>query len=692
MSDFLLELLSEEIPARMQDKAVAELERLFLAEIGKAGLAPTAIERFVTPRRLALIARGLPEATEPVRQELKGPRADAPEAAIAGFLGKTGLRRDQLEARVDAKGNAILFATLETPGRPTAAVLAELVPALMRGFAWPKAMRWGEASRSTESLRWVRPLQAIVALFGREIVPCAVAGIEAGRVTAGHRFLHSGGVSVASPDAYVDALRAAYVLVDAEERRRLVREGAAHAAREAGLTLVEDEGLVAENAGLTEWPVPLLGRFDPAFLAVPREVIQLTLRTNQKYFVCTEADGALAPAFVCTANIAASDGGAAIVAGNAKVLAARLADARFFWEQDLKVPLESQAARLGDIVFHQDLGTLDAKVERVARLARALAEQGLVPGADPALAEQAARLAKADLVTQMVGEFPELQGVMGGYYAAAAGLDPQVAEAIRDQYKPLGQADPVPTAPVTVALSLADKLDTLSRFFAAGIRPTGSKDPFALRRAAVQIIAQILASGIRAPLGRLLALAAEAADAPAEDMATLLDFFADRLKVQQREAGIRHDLIDAVFALGDEDDLVRLLARVRALQGFVASEEGADLLAGTRRAANILRAEAKKQGGAVPAFTGFAYAPDPAEAALAEALDVQLPKAEARIAEEEFAKAMTALSMIRPQIDRFFDDVTVNTEDEVRRTTRLALLARLVEATRKLADFSRIEG
>jgi glycyl-tRNA synthetase beta chain len=379
MTDFLLELLSEEIPARMQEKASADLVRLFEAELSKAGLKAARIDSFVTPRRLALIARGLPAATEAVSEELKGPRADAPEQALAGFLGKTGLTREQLVEREDAKGNKVLFAVIDKPGRPMPDVLAEAVPNIIRAFPWPKSMRWGAASASSESLRWVRPLQGIVALFGDAVVPTAIDGIDSGRETAGHRFHHSGRVSIATADAYAATLRTAHVIVDSEERRRIVREGAETAAAAAGFALVPDEGLVAENAGLTEWPVPLLGQFDPAFLSVPREVIQLTMRTNQKYFACVNGEGKLAPAFVCTANIVAADGGRAIVEGNAKVLAARLSDARFFWEQDLKIPLAEQARKLDQIVFHEKLGTVADKVERVAKLARWLVEEGIVP-------------------------------------------------------------------------------------------------------------------------------------------------------------------------------------------------------------------------------------------------------------------------------------------------------------------------
>jgi glycyl-tRNA synthetase beta chain len=744
MTDFLLELLSEEIPARMQEKASADLVRLFEAELAKSGLKAEAIETFVTPRRLALIARGLPAATEAVSEEIKGPRADAPEQALAGFLGKTGLARAQLVERADAKGNTILFAVVEKPGRPTTEVLAEAIPAIVRAFPWPKSMRWGAASISTESPRWVRPLQGIVALFGDEVVPFAIAGIESGATTVGHRFHHPDVVTIGSAADYACKLRACHVIVDSEERRRIVREGAEAAAAAAGLVLVPDEGLVAENAGLTEWPVPLLGRFDPDFLAVPREVIQLTMRTNQKYFACTNGPGALAPAFVCTANIVAGDGGRAIVEGNAKVLAARLSDARFFWEQDLKVPLEDQARKLDQIVFHEKLGTVADKVERVAKLARWLVEEGIVSdtsaerGGGPAkpvegsvgaagdlrppplhhpsdgppprsgevladLAEQAAQLAKADLVTGMVGEFPELQGVMGGYYARAEGLPDAVADAIRDHYKPVGQGDDVPTAPVTVAVSLADKLDTLGRFFRIDEVPTGSKDPFALRRAALAVLRLIrinrlklnVFDAIKAAiyLGDLEINRGDASAQTWRPIYTLNGFFIERLKQLLRDEGKRFDLVNAVIPEGDAGfDVQAAIQAVEALQALLETEEGRNLLAGYRRAANILRAEAKK-GAAIGAFTGFVgYTPDAAEAKLAEVLDTQLPIAESAIEAENFEGAMTALSVIRPAIDGFFDDVTVNSDDETKRSTRLALLEKLRAAMHKVADFSRIEG
>ena len=756
MTDFLLELRSEEIPARMQAKAKDDLSRLFTEEIAKAGLKAVSIETFATPRRLALIARGLPAETISTSEERKGPRANAPDAALAGFLRSTGLTRDQLTER-----DGVLFAVIAKPGRPTADVLSDAIPAIIRAFPWPKSMRWGDASISTESLRWVRPLQGIVALFGEQIVDCEIDGIRSGAMTLGHRFHHAGPITIGSADDYVEKLRICHVIVHHSEHKKLIEDGAAKAAAAAGLTVIPDEGLVLENAGLTEWPVPLLGRFDPAFLNVPREVIQLTMRTNQKYFACTDADGQLANAFICTANIEAHDGGAAVVAGNEKVLSARLSDAKFFWEQDLKVSLEDQAKKLSQIVFHEKLGTVADKVDRVAKLARWLCQEGIVKG-DPDLAEQAARLCKADLVTGMVGEFPELQGIMGGYYARAQGRPPEVADAIRDHYKPVGQGDDVPTAPVTVAVSLADKLDSILCFFVVNLKPSGSRDPFALRRSALGAIQIIIANDLRFSLSdtllsfyvwlqktvlgvlqdknrelkdvvafqtelkKLLRFAIreklvqlrpmlrdiavpsvptnrfdELNGALGESDDALLTageiclFFADRLKVQQREAGVRHDLIDAVFALGGEDDLVRLLARVKALQGFVGTAEGKNLLSGYKRAANIL----KKEGIPTALITASAgmtnalsYTRETAETALIDALDSAEPLATAAIEREDFEGAMSALASLRAPIDAFFETVTVNDPDQAKRDARLALLARVRDAVHRVADFSKIDG
>ena len=760
MTDFLLELRCEEIPARMQAGARASLEKLFRDHLAAAGLTVGDLTVWTTPRRLALIARGLPAATETVSEEVKGPRTSAPEQALEGFLRKTGLTKDQLTER-----DGVWFAVSEKPGRATADVLAEAIPAIVRAFPWPKSQRWGAASLSTESLRWVRPLSAIVALLDGAVVDCEVGGIRAGRITRGHRFHAPGEIAIDSVDDYAAKLREAHVLVDHAEREAIVREQARAVAAAAGLTLVEDEGLVVENAGLTEWPVPLLGRFDAEFLEVPPEVIQLTARTNQKYFICRDADGKLANAFVCTANIVPSDGGAEIVGGNRKVLAARLSDARFFWQQDRKVPLAEQAKKLARITFHEKLGTVADKAERVAKLARRLVEEGIVTesplphaggaggGPDEAPtqslptpnrsreregsladhAELAARLCKADLVTEMVGEFPELQGLMGGYYARAEGLPDAVADAIRDHYKPVGQGDDVPTAPVTVAVALADKLDTLTSFFVIDEKPTGSKDPFALRRAALAIIRTIQANGLRLHLFLEFGTASVSVgeqmclrvghrpeglmDALGRAPTDLLDFIADRLKVQQREAGVRHDLIDAVFALGGEDDLVRLLARVHALQAFIGTEDGANLLAGYKRAANILKKEGFSAADIIPpdgeedplvmvddpAFEGIAdqmahsptvlaYTPEPAEQVLIEALAIASPRAEAAVAAEDFTGAMAALATLRAPIDSFFETVTVNDADANKRANRLGLLDRFRAAVHKVADFGRIEG
>jgi glycyl-tRNA synthetase beta chain len=803
MTDFLLELRSEEIPARMQLKAKDDLVRLFTDALAKDGLAAESIEAFATPRRLALIAKGLPLETAAASEETKGPKVGAPPQAMEGFLRKVGLTQDQLIER-----DGVYFAIAEKPGRKTADVLAEAIPAIIRAFPWPKSQRWGAASASTESLRWVRPLQGIVALLGDDVVECEIDGIVSGSATKGHRFHHSGSITIGNAGDYVEKLRACHVLVHFSERTAIIRDGAKAAAKAAGLTLVEDEGLVTENAGLTEWPVPMLGRFDPAFLAVPQEVIQLTARVNQKYFVCHRKDGKLANAFVCTANIVANDGGVAIVAGNEKVLASRLSDAKFFFEQDLKIPLDDQAKKLAQITFHEKLGTVADKVERVAKLARWLVEEGIVGaegtvpseaprtvphgegpsgedkgtvpmrGQSPASlqlanqAERAARLCKADLVTGMVGEFPELQGIMGGYYARAQGEPDAVADAVRDHYKPVGQGDDVPTAPVTVAVSLADKLDNTLSFLSIDLGPTGSKDPFALRRAMIAITGILTVHGIRVNLTDLVLrwvantydvmrsdfdvsaadnelntqrnlqlksifdlVASQPFDAVRGDvierLRPLIDpgkkprfnfwlealnrgqgdnwsalrgvaitSMADRLKVQQREAGVRHDLIDAVFALGGEDDLVRLLARVKALQAFVATDEGVNLLAGYKRAANILKQAGQETVSPEPvegrpaaesrASTSSALTVE--EETLASALNTAEPTAASAIEAEDFAAAMAALASLRAPIDAFFDGVMVNDPDPEKRAFRIGLLTRFRDAVHKVADFSRIEG
>ena len=701
MPDFLLELFSEEIPARMQPAAAQQLREKFGALLAEAGLKADAVETHATPRRLALIAHGLPAASEAVSEERRGPRADAPAQAIEGFLKSTGLSREQLEARDTGKG-VFLFANLAREGRPTADILAAKLPALIAGFQWPKSQRWGRASQSTASPRWVRPLRAVVALLDGETVSFEALGLQSGRETFGHRFMGGADpVSIDSPATYEAQLKAVFVILSADERRRIIREGAERAAAAAGLKLRPDDGLEAENAGLTEWPVPLLGRFDPAFLEVPPEIIQLTMATNQKYFAVEDTQGRLAPGFVCVANLAAPDGGQTIVAGNERVLSARLSDARFFWTNDRAKPLESFNAKLKDIVFHEKLGTMAEKVERVAKLARWLAENHF-PDVDPDVVERAARLAKADLTTGTVGEFPELQGVIGGYLAEVQGEEPGIVEALKQHYAP------VPEGCVPVAVALADRLDTLCQFFLVDEVPTGSRDPFALRRAALGIIAMILTRGIRMRMEQALLAACN------DDLGKfskvyfgqtekgLATFFADRLKVQQREAGVRHDLIDAVFALGGEDDLVRLLARVKALQAFVETDDGRNLIAGYKRAANILKAEEKKDGAAYSLDLAALESPYVGETE--KNLAAQFARAEgasgvllfdevdALLAREDFEGAMKRLSVLRAPVDRFFEDVTVNDPDPAVRKRRLGLLAGIRDAMHRVADFSKLEG
>jgi len=726
-SDFLLELLSEEIPARMQAGARNDLARLVAEELEKAGLSSEAIDVFSTPRRLALIARAVPLETEARSEEIKGPRTSAPPQALDGFLRKTGLKREQLEER-----DGVYFARVETEGQRTLDLLGPMIERIVRGFPWPKSMRWGEASASTASLRWVRPLHGIVAMLGEEIVPVSIDGIASGATTFGHRFHHPGPITIGGASDYAEKLKACHVIVDQDEREAIIRDGAARIAKEAGLELVLDEGLVVENAGLTEWPVPLLGRFEPDYLDVPREVIVLTMRANQKYFACTGKDGALAPAFVCVANIDANDGGESIVEGNRRVLAARLADARFFWEQDLKVPLEDQAKKLDGIVFHEKLGTVADKVERVAKLARWLVEEGVIPlpgregpgvGAaegsvgsyvqptpDPsllgreelaAMAERAARLAKADLVTGMVGEFPELQGVIGGYLAHAQGEPDAIADAIRDHYKPAGQGDEVPTAPVTVAVALADKFDTLLSFFDIGEYPTGSKDPFALRRAALAIIRLLLTNKVRLSSDAIIEEWLGQSDRKKRLSETEIerrrlltavpDFLAERLEVQIREHGVRHDFVRASVRWNGRTDtrVDRIWVRAAALSGLLQMDVGADLLVAYKRAANILKRE-KWNGEVSSAPRRIDIQPE--EQVLIEALDEAEARASAAIEAEDFPNAMAALASLRQPIDVFFDHVTVNVEDIGARTDRLNLLMRFRDAVHRVADFSKIEG
>ena len=720
MPDLLLELFSEEIPARMQARAAEDLRRLVTGALHERGLSHEGAASFVTPRRLALHISGLPARQPDTRDEKRGPRVGAPDAAVQGFLKSAGLK-SLTDAKIqrDSKKGEFYIAVMAQKGRATIEVLAEVLPAAIKGFPWPKSMRWGEASARTGALRWVRPLHAILATFGpeteeTEVVRFAVDGVAAGNFTFGHRFMAPGKIKVRRFDDYVTALEKAKVVLDPARRRDIILYDARDLALAQGLELVEDEALLHEVAGLVEWPVVLIGEFDAAFLDIPPEVVRTTIRVNQKCFVLKDpSSGRLSHKFVLVANIEAADSGAAIAAGNGRVVQARLSDAKFFWETDLKVKLEDRLEKLDQIVFHEKLGTQGERAERLAGLAREIAPY---TGAEIALAERAARLAKADLTSEMVGEFPELQGVMGGHYAREQGEDESVAKAIEDHYKPQGPSDRVPRAPVAISVALADKLDTLTGFFRIDEKPTGSKDPYGLRRAALGIIALILENNLRLPLRSLFAAAfaqanfVESRDVPVggpdELFDELMSFFNERLKVYLRERGTRYDLIDAVFALQDQDDLLLIVSRVEALQGFLDTEEGKNLLAGYRRATNILRAEEKNDG--PEAFVGdfdHVLIQDRWERLLwgvISNISVEIPEklklAFERIGRPEFAgqtpfdDAMESLSSLRPPVDLFFENVMVNAEVPVLRLNRLRLLNELRTAMRKIADFSKIAG
>ena len=686
MPQLLLELLSEEIPARMQAQAARDLARLARERLAEAGLLPEALTTFAGPRRLTLAAEGLPPAQPDRTEERKGPRVGAPDQAIDGFLRSAGLTRDQLTER-----DGVYFAVMARKGRPTPEIIAEMVEAIVRGFPWPKAMTSGASK-----LRWVRPLRRILCVFDGEIVPFEIDGIPSGDLSQGHRFMGSKQAFRARTfEDYADGLAANFVVLDAAERKARITDAARTLCFARNLELVEDEGLLDEVAGLTEWPAPILGDMDPAFLDLPPEVIRTSMRVHQRYFAVRDPEtGKLAPHFIAVANIAATDGGQTIALGNARVLTARLKDAQFFWEND-KAPsadgtsnFDRWLKKLEGVTFHAKLGTM---AERVARITALAADVAPLVNVDQYIAEKAAGLAKADLVSGMVGEFPELQGIMGGYYAREAGLPAEIADAIRDHYKPAGPSDAAPTAPTTVAVALADKLDTLAGFFAIGERPTGSRDPFALRRAALGVIRIVLASGIRAPLRQLFAKAQAPSPIPVDELA---EFFADRLKVQLRDEGRRHDLVDAVFALGD-DDLVRIVARVEALDGFLKTEDGRNLLAGYKRAANILKAEAKKnpaeaEGYGAPVDPALFAAPE--ETSLHAALGAAAPKVAAELKDERFEAAMAALAGLRAPVDDFFDRVLVNAEDAAVRQNRLRLLSAVQSAMGQVADFSLVAG
>jgi len=714
MPDLLLELFSEEIPARMQRRAAEDLKKLVTDALVERGFLYEGAQAFATPRRLALTIMGLPVKGQDVREERKGPRVGSPDAAIQGFLKGAGLTSiDQAKIESDPKKGEFYVAVIEKPGRATIDVLAEILPQIIRSFPWPKSMRWGAASREPGSLRWVRPLQSILCTFGPEtedpeIVRFEVDGITSGDVTFGHRFLAPEPIRVRRFDDYAPALERAKVVLDGDRRKDMILHDAKDLAFAQGLELVEDEGLLEEVAGLVEWPVVLMGSFDEAFLDIPPEVIRTTIRANQKCFVLRDPNtGKLANRFIPVSNLVATDGGRTIVGGNERVVRARLSDAKFFWETDQRVKLEDRLEKLKSIVFHEKLGTQYERVERITALAKELAP---VVGADPALAERAARLAKADLVTEMVGEFPELQGLMGRYYATLQGEHPSVAAAIEEHYKPLGPSDRVPTDSVSVAVALADKIDTLVGFWAIDEKPTGSKDPYALRRAALGVIRLVLENNLSLHLApvfqrlmtqmgdRLAAMTGRAGPGKSAVISAeedLLSFFADRLKVYLRDQGARHDLIDAVFALEGQDDLLMIVRRVEALGRFLDTEDGANLLAGYRRAANILRIEEKKDGRAYDGAPDLQIVNDQGqieEKALAVVLDGAKRDAAAAIEAEDFEGAMRALSRLRQPVDSFFDKVTVNAEDAGLRANRLRLLNSIREATRTVADFSRIEG
>lgn len=727
MPDLLLELFSEEIPARMQKQASDDLKRLVTNALVERGLTYEGAIAFATPRRLALHIAGLPARQPDTREEKKGPRVGAPDAAVQGFLKSAGLASlDQAKIEKDPKGKGEFYvAVIERSGGATIDVLADILPGIIKTFPWPKSMRWGAASVRSDALRWVRPLHSILATFGLEteepeIVPFEVDGIRAGNVTKGHRFLAPGDIKVRRFDDYVPALEKAKVVLDAERRKQIILNDAKELAFAQGLELVEDEGLLEEVAGLVEWPVVLMGTFEEAFLDIPGEVIRATIRANQKCFVLRKPDGKLANKFLLTSNIDATDGGVKIAAGNGRVVRARLSDALYFWETDRKPlpdakdyasdaqtlgldldkPLDQRMGKLAhlNVVFHEKLGTQGARVARIKALAGELAPR---VGADVARVQRAAALCKADLMTEVVGEFPETQGLMGRRYAELQGEAADVGAALEEHYKPQGPTDRVPNSPTSIAVALADKIDTLVGFWAIDEKPTGSKDPYALRRAALGVIRLVLENNVRL---KLLSAFADAAshlsvgNAGAEKThADLLAFFHDRLKVYLRDKGARHDLIDAVLAMGDgsaNDDLLTIVRRVDALGSFLDTEDGKNLLAGYKRAANIIRAEEKKEKDA-SAFEG-AYAADASasapEAALAAGIDAAAKDATQAIAQENYAGAMGALSKLRTPVDAFFTDVTVNDPDPAKRLNRLRLLNALRRAVHGVADFSKIAG
>ncbi|WP_353472988.1 glycine--tRNA ligase subunit beta [Salipiger sp. H15] len=740
MPDLLIELFSEEIPARMQSRAAEDLKKLVTDGLVEAGLTYAGAAAFSTPRRLTLTVQGLLAASPATREERRGPKTDAPEKAIEGFLRGAGVTREQCEERDDKKGK-VLFAIIEKPGRPAAEIVAEVLERTVRTFPWPKSMRWGAGS-----LRWVRPLHSIICLLtdeqGAEVVPLEIDGIVAGRSTRGHRFMGGAAFEVSSFDDYEAKLKRAKVVLNPTERADTIWHDATNRAFASGLEVVDDRGLLAEVAGLVEWPVVLMGEIGEEFLKLPPEVLQTSMKEHQKFFSVKNPASGRIERFVTVANVETADDGATILAGNQKVLSARLSDAKFFWENDLRVAksegLSAWTKRLGNVTFHNKMGSQKARIERIAALAREIAP---MVGADAALAEQAALVAKADLSSEMVYEFPELQGLMGRYYAEAAGLPGEVAAACQEHYSPLGPSDDVPTAPVSVAVALADKLDTLTGFWAIDEKPTGSKDPYALRRAALGVIRLVLENGLRLHLDRLIDAQilrhqieadGEREEALLEDLLReiahhgvfgsaaraivdqvkgnapewiekvenhsgelgddLLAFIHDRLKVFLRDEGIRHDVIDACLAMPNRDDLALLVTRAKALSATLATEDGGNLVQGFKRANNILTQAEEKDG------VEYSFGADPkfAESDEEKALFAALDKAEAEIAPamaaEDFAGAMGAMAALRGPIDAFFEAVQVNSDNQVVRRNRLNLLSRIRHTCLQVADLTRVEG
>ena len=695
MAELLLEILSEEIPARMQARAAHDLKRLVTDKLKEARLAFKKADAYVTPRRLALVVDGLPVRTEDIREERRGPKADAPEQAVQGFCRGNGLDPADLEKRETPQGE-YYFAVVEKAGSQAAEILPALVQSALAELPWPKSMRWSDRPE-----RWVRPIQGLLALFEGTPLPLSVAGIEAAGTTQGHRFLAPGAFAVTSFADYKKKLKAAKVLLDPVVRSARIKKDAEALAAKAGLTLQPDEALLDEVTGLVEWPVALIGAIDAEFMDLPPEVMTTAMRSHQKYFAVLNASGGLAPNFITVANRTTKDKGKAVTAGNERVLRARLADARFYWDQDRRAPLRALVPALEDLVFHESLGTVAQKVWRMETLIPKLVEH--IPGADRKEAVEAARLCKADLMSGMVGEFPELQGIMGRYYALKDGEPDSVADAIREHYQPQGPGDMCPTAPNSIAVAMADKIDMLVGFWAIDEKPTGSRDPYALRRAALGVIRLILENGVRIPLLELFAAAQNAyrekgldnISTAAEELSTdLLSFFADRLKVHLREQGVRHDLIAAVFATGGEDDLVRLLARVRALEEFLDSDDGANLLIAHKRAANIVRIEEKRDQADYSYVDGFELPPsgEAAEKALFDRLMEVGPKITRTVDAEDYQHSMRLLASTRSDIDRFFDEVTVNVDNPDVRENRLKLLSFISISMNKVADFSQIEG